>query len=174
MFVVLYIPEFLGFSLWLTYPERMNLILAVALAMFAAIEAYSTFLQVILQDKKNMMEDKKNMIDDARNELEKAYGPLFTILNKYEFGNKEKQEFFDLNDNEKAQVDAIMATYPFMFPLDINDLWKKMNQKPKAYMNASTGAMLYYEIPTEFRDKINKEYDYRVKKYNQLVRKEEK
>lgn len=164
LFAVLYTPEFLGINLWLSYTERMNLILTVALAMFAAIEAYSTYLQVEL-------ENKKNMINDAKNELEKAYGPLFAILNKFELG-AEMDQFIYLTNEEKIRVDEVMATYPFMFPSDINNLWKKINQKPDAVVRGDTLEITDYKIPTEFRDKINEEYDRRVKKYNKLVNKE--
>jgi hypothetical protein len=176
LFVVLYIPEFLGFSFWLTYPERMNLILTVAIAMFAAIEGYSTYMQVVLQDK-------KNMIDDARNELEKAYGPINSLLNKI----VEKDEnFIKLNVSEKLKLDEIMSTYPFMFSQEINDYWQKniRNLETKEGVKVDKNMFLRgsgpfeaahfydeYQIPLEFVTIFNSEYKTKVQSYNDLLRK---
>lgn len=111
LFIVLYIPEFFGESLWITYTERMNLILTVALIMFAAIEGYSTNIQAELQKR-------RNLIDDARNELEKAYGPLYTLLNEYPFLDTIEHEFgkpqnlINLDAMKKMRLDNIVATHP--------------------------------------------------------------
>jgi hypothetical protein len=35
------------------------------------------------------MEENRHLIADSRNGLEKAYGPLYTLLNKVEFADKE-------------------------------------------------------------------------------------
>ncbi len=39
------------------------------------------------------MEENRHLIADARNELEKAYGPLYTLLNKVGSEDKDKGTF---------------------------------------------------------------------------------
>jgi hypothetical protein len=60
-----------------------------------------------------------------------------------------------------------------MFPSDILELWKNKIQtiKPRDLVG-ETLAPNSYDIPLEFRDRINQEYDQRVKKYYRLVGKE--
>ncbi len=159
----LYIPELLGFRLGLSYTEKTSIILTSAITLFAAIEGYSTYMQVEL-------ENKKNMIEDARNELEKAYGPLYTLLNTFHFKSDKQKEFY-LGNNEKIHVDEILATYPFMFPPEIYDLWLKKIQNLSPSLDVDTFTTKDYTIPFEFRDRINEEYGRRVKKYNELLKK---
>ena len=79
--LVLYFPQLTGYSGHisvlsdLTFMDKTTLLLTFALASFAAVEGFSTF-------KRASMESKRDQIEDARNELEKAYGPLYTLLNK--------------------------------------------------------------------------------------------
>jgi len=159
----LYIPELLGSQSSLSYTDRTSIILTSALTLFAAIEGYSTYMQVEL-------ENKKNMIEDARNELEKAYGPLYTLLNTFHFESDKENEFY-VSNNEKIRVDEILATYPFMFPPEIYDLWLKKIQNLSPSIDTETFTVRAYSMPFEFRDRINEEYDRRVKRYNELLKK---
>jgi len=153
---------------WITfmpieYSEKFSILLTVAIAVFAAVEGYSTYMHVVLADR-------RNRIEDARNELEKAYGPLYTLLNTYvPFGEEEKS--FELYPEGKRDLDKIMATYPFMFPSEIYDYWRKNVQKAMPYVDTTNLQPVGYEIYKEFRDKINEEYDRRVKEYNELLKK---
>jgi len=143
------------------FNEKISIILTFAISMFAAVEGYSTYMHVVLADK-------RNRIEDARNELEKAYGPLYTVLNKFApFTEEEKS--FELSQEEKSLLDKTMATYPFMFPSEIYDYWRQNIQNLGPYAYTSNLQPAGYEIYMEFRDKINEEYDRKVKEYNELL-----
>ena len=76
--VFLYLPPLaqsygaLGLS-GLTFMDKTTILLTFALAVFAAIEGFSTY-------RRASTEAKRHQVEDARNELEKAYGPLYTCL----------------------------------------------------------------------------------------------
>ena len=112
----------------------------------------------------------RNLIEDARNELEKAYGHLYTLLNKHDpFGDKNR---ILITPEEKNKIDKIFATYPFMFPSELYTLWRDKIQKLKhGLVDSATLDITHYEIPLEFIAKINEEYDRRVKRYNKLLKK---
>ena len=115
--LVLYFPQMTGYSGHisvlsdLTFMDKTTLLLTFALAAFAAVEGFSTF-------KRASTEAKRHQIEDARNELEKAYGPLYTLLNKT---TKAEDSAFWLDFEERRRINEIIATYPFMFPLQIID-----------------------------------------------------
>jgi len=154
----LYIPQSPVASL--SDREKVNIFLTSAITLFAMVEGYSTYMHVVL-------ERDRNIIEDARNELEKAYGPLYTMLNKVSLFTLK----LELTPAEKSNLDKIMATYPFMFPSEIYDLWRKEIQNVPPIVYTSTLTPAGYEILLEFRDKINEEYDRRVKRYNEILKK---
>ena len=161
---ILYFAEHLGISLPLSYTDRTTILLTSALTMFAAIEGYSTYMHVEL-------ENRKNKIEDARNELEKAYGPIYTLLNAFDISSDPKKECY-LTPEYKDRLDEIVARYPYVFPDKIYSFWQDTirNLKP-AFLDGHELTPSYYEIPLTFRDMINEEYDRRVKKYNELLKK---
>ena len=118
LILVLYSPEISGTSIPvlsdLTFEAKTTLILTFTLAVFASIEGYSTFIRATL-------ESKRFRVEDAKHELEKAYGPLYTLLNKSSLSGETS---FWLDFDERKKLDEIMATYPFMFPQKINDMWR--------------------------------------------------
>lgn len=150
----IFFSDYIGIVLPISFTDRTNIFLSFAIALFAALEGYSTFMQVELSQK-------TNIIEDAKNELEKAYGPLYTLLNNINL--KFDQEGFWLTIEEKNKLDNIMATYPFMFPSEINNLWRK---NPVALAAAQQ-----FQFSMELRNKINQEYKRRVKRYNELLKK---
>ena len=170
--IVLYIPEFIGGSLWLNYTDRMNLILTVALTMFAAIEGYSSYIQAESQNN-------RNLIEDARNELEKVYGPLYSLLNS---NTDEILKVVNLLDDDKKYLDSLFSAYPFMFTTEIYDTWQKKIQNIECKGTTSkivgaTGSQRelkfarYYYIPLEFKKMIDLEYDHKVRRYDKLLKK---
>ena len=123
------------------------------------------------------MQNNRNLIEDARNELEKAYGPLYSLLNSNIIN---ELKIIDLLDEDKKFLDNIFATYPFMFPIKIYDAWQNKiqnvdSQGTKTKAVGITGnqrdfrIIRYYSIPLEFNNMINEEYDRRVKRYNELL-----
>lgn len=133
---------------------RISLVFSSSIAVFSSIQYISA---------KNRVR-----IEDARNELEKAYGPLYTILNrsKYEGVGKIILEIMDLDEFDKNELDEILSTYPFMFHSEIFEYWRNEIQGIKSsrrYGGSSHG------IPVKFRDMINKEYDVRRRRYNKLI-----
>ena len=108
--------------------------------------------------------------------LKKAYGPIYSLLNShirtYSHGNK-KISLCMLNRDEKACLDGIFAAYPYMFPSEVYEYWKEhvhglMAQGLIAGTNISIDPP-FYDIPLEFKDMGNAEYELRVEKYNELL-----
>lgn len=162
--LALFTPELLGFQLGLSYTEKTNVLLTFAIAMFAAVEGYSTYMQVEL-------EHNKNVILDARNELEKVYGPLYTLLR---VPIDVKKKTMELDGKEKMLLDEKFSTYPFMFPSIVYDLWQKKIRSLKhssIHLDANDLVVGLYSIPLDFVSKINEEYVHRVKSLKKLLEK---
>ena len=132
--------------------DMIDVLLALVIAFFSGVQGYSTLSQVRLAKK-------RNRIEDLRNELEKAYGPLFTLVNIPDFTSKKGVL---LPAEQKWNMDEIMANHPFMFPPEIYDLWRDKIQP----------ALPPCLIPLELRDKINRGYTSRVQEYRELLKKE--
>jgi hypothetical protein len=169
--LVLYFPQLTGYSGHisvlsdLTFMDKTTLLLTFALAAFAAIEGFSTF-------KRASTEAKRNQIEDARNELEKAYGPLYTLLNKTA---KTENSAFWLDFEERRRINEIIATYPFMFTLQIIELWQQKIRTLASTIETSDLKSAKYEVNLdvylELRNLINEEYNQRVKNYRDLLEK---
>jgi hypothetical protein len=166
--LILYSPEFTSTALPvlsdLKFDQKTNLTLTFSIAIFAAIEGYATF-------KRAKMEENRHQIDDARNELEKAYGPLYTILNRVTEGSKDKYSFW-LEFEERRKIDEIIATYPFMFSPQIYAFWQEKIRNPQTSVKdpkleqyGGVDLRVYGELGVL----INKEYTQRVKKYHELI-----
>ena len=171
LFLVLYSQQLFAIHISglsdLGFNEKTTLLLTFALASFAGIEGYSTFMRASL-------EKKRHQIEDARNELEKAYGPLYALLNKVEASDDSKTAFW-LEFEERKKLNEIMATYPFMFPPKINGLWQEKIRHLGTVIETSslkpTGYEINLNVYIEFRNMINEEYALRVKSYRKLVEK---
>jgi hypothetical protein len=151
----------------LQYSERFNILLASAITIFTLVGSYSTYMQVVSTRE-------RNSIEDARNELEKAYGPLYSILNFPEgFEEKSQEKSLKLTFEEFKTIDEIIAVYPWMFPEEIIQLWVKTRKATQFISGGWTdlGQVTVYEVSLEFRDKVNQEYSFRVQTYNRLLRK---
>ena len=149
----------------LSFMDKITVLLTFALASFAAVEGYSTFSRVSL-------EAKWHKIEDARNELEKAYGPLYTLLNKFTSSSDDKIGFW-LEFDERKKVDDIMATYPFMFSSQINDLWQQKIRKLGSLLGNSDVKSVHeinLDVYVELRNLINAEYARKVNEYHELLK----
>lgn len=161
----------------LTTNESINLIFTSVIALFAIVQAYSTVMQVLLYDR-------QNKIEDIRSELEKAYGPLYSILSRPEellktgaklsvatsegttVDNRSEELMIRLNREDKDHLDDIMICYPFIFPSDVVALWRvRIRDKSGYTFDARTLQTVDYAIPLKFRDRIEEEYNRRVKEY---------
>ena len=171
LIVVLYSPQIIG-SLTnsshiplfsdLSFMDKTTVLLTFALASFAAVEGFSTY-------KRASMEHKRHAIEDGRNELEKAYGPLFTILNK---PTEKNRSIFWLDFDERRKIDEIIATYPFMFPSEITELWQLKIRDLASTLDSSLESAKYdaqFDVYLELKKLINKEYDERVLNYRLLL-----
>jgi hypothetical protein len=144
----------------LAYSDKINIMLTFAIAMFAAVEGYSTYTQVVMEDRRNKMES-------AKDELEKAYAPLYTLLSRFQWGASEYEVV--LEEDDKTHLDQIMAAYPFMFPAEIYEIWHQKIYKMKAGVTVDLSNLTSsYAIPREFVEKIAAEYDRRVRRYNEV------
>ena len=140
---------------------KVQIFLTVILVMFATLEGYSTYIQVV-------QTEIQNKIKDSWKALELAYGPLFSLLNGSLVG-KEILGFFDVEENHKVKLDDIFSRYPFMFPQAIFEFWKeKIQGMEKQYSKDSTHRTIY-PVHVEFRKMINDEYQQRVDEYNKLI-----
>jgi hypothetical protein len=152
----------------LSFNEKTTIILAYTLTTFAALEGWSIFMTMAIQHK-------RFLVDDSRNELEKAYGPLYTILNKSSSPDEEKKGFW-LDFEERKRIDEIMATYCFMFPAQIYRLWQEKIRNLAAQIeNADFGRAdleINLGVYVEFRKLINEEYDRRISSYHELLKKD--
>jgi thymidylate synthase ThyX len=168
---LVYFPQLTGYSgrisvlSDLTFMDKTTLLLTFALASFAAVEGFSTF-------KRASMESKREQIEDARNELEKAYGPLYTILNK---PAKSENSAFWLDFEERRRINETIATYPFMFPSQIIELWQQKIRNLTSTLETSNLKAAKYEVNLdvylELRNLINEEYNRKVKNYRELLEK---
>lgn len=156
------------------YRDKINIILTLAIALFAAVEGYSTYLQVLLANK-------RNKIEDLRNELATAYGPLYTIMSyawEVSKDSKTGENIVKLDSEDKKKLDSIFATYPFMFEPMIYNLWREKIQKLESSsfrvmpLRDGLKQIPLYHIPEQFRNRLNDEYDRKVKEYNKLLKKE--
>ena len=167
--VILYIPQLTGYSGHisvlsdLTFMDKTTILLTFALAVFAAIEGFSTF-------KRAGMEGKRHQIEDARNELEKAYGPLYTLLNN---PSKSATGTLWLDYDERKRIDEIIATYPFMFPAEVTEMWQQKIRNLTSTFDSHNAKASKYEVNldvyVELRKMINQEYSVRVKNYRELL-----
>jgi hypothetical protein len=149
----------------LSFMDKITVLLTFALASFAAVEGYSTFMRA-------SMEAKWHKIEDARNELEKAYGPLYTLLNKITSSSDDKIGFW-LEFDERKKLDDIMATYPFMFSSQINDLWQQKIRKLGNLLGNSDVKSVHeinLDVYVELRNLINAEYARKVNEYHELLK----
>jgi hypothetical protein len=163
MLILYFLPVFSN----LTFMDKTNLLLTFSISVFAAIEGYSTF-------KRWSMEEKNHKLADARNELERAYGPLYTLLNKTDIVNKETASFW-LSFDERKKLDEIIASYPFMFTPQINKLWQDKIRKMESLIETSSiyvnGSSINLGVYIDLRDMINEEYSRKVKLYHELLEK---
>jgi len=164
--VLLYSPD-VPVTSNLTFLEKTSLFAAFAFAAFAAVESYATYDHAAF-------EKKRYKIEDARNELEKAYGPLYSILNKAAVhGDETKVYWLEFEDRKKAN--DLLATYPFMFSSQINELRQEKIQKLGSMIETSTSSPGKYTVNLEpyadLRRLINEEYARKVKNYRELLEK---
>jgi hypothetical protein len=169
LILVLYSPEIFSTHIpvlsEVKFEQKTDLILTFSIAVFAAMEGYATY-------QRWSMEHNRHKVEDARNELQRAYGPLYTLLNKRVPANHEKNSFW-LDFDERKRIDEIMATYPFMFPAQIHDLWQQKIRSPVSFVqepSEPTGIGIDLSSYLELRDMINKEYTSRVKAYRELLK----
>ena len=168
--LVLFLPQLLGIYVPalsdLTFFDRTSLFAAVAFAAFAAIEGFSSY-------DRSLFEIRRYQIEDSRNELEKAYGPLFTILNKAAARCDENAAFW-LEREERKRIDDILSTYPFMFPPKINALWqdkiRDLSSK-NAEFDQDRGECAVQEPYAMLKELVSEEYSRRLENYHKLIEK---
>ena len=154
---VIFGSELIGHSV-LSVTDSINVLLALTVAVFAIVQGMAAYTQYEMQ--KNT-----NLIEAAKNELEKAYAPLFVVLNNH---GKTDKKGIRLTEEQKFNLDLILAT--FTFPEPIEAYWKKNVQEIGLviYKEETDAGMIEpaIHIPIEFRNMINSEYEQRFKEYN--------
>ncbi len=168
-FLVLYANDLFGIKIpvvsALNFLEKTSLFAAFAFAAFAAVESISSLYRA-------SFETKRYQIEDARNELEKAYGPLYSILNKASVRGDAKKDYW-LEYEERKKIDEILATYPFMFSVEINTLWQDKIRNLESIIETSAmnagKVKINLDAYMELKNIVNEEYSSKVKKYRELL-----
>jgi hypothetical protein len=147
------------------YSDRLIILLTFAITIFTMVGSYSTYLQVVFAQA-------ASRIEDARNELEKAYGPLYSILN-YPVRVEEKSVKIGVRDFKT--IDRIISVYPWMFPERVRISWNE-TRRPTPSISPREMSLgqteLLHDVPREFRDMVNDEYRHRVERYDRLLGKD--
>ena len=168
-FLVFYANDLFSLSVpvvsdW-NFLEKTSLFAAFAFAAFACVESIAT-------SNRSSFDIKRYRIEDARNELEKAYGPLYSMLNKASAQGGEGAGFW-LDYEERKKIDAVLATYPFMFSPEINRLWQDQirNLESMIETSALNGGKLKINLDAyaELKELVNVEYARKVKNYHELL-----
>jgi hypothetical protein len=149
----------------LTFLEKTSLFAAFAFAAFASVESLATH-------DRAAFDTKRYLIEDSRNELEKAYGPLYSILNKASVGSNEKRDFW-LEYEDRKKIDEILATYTFMFSPKINNLWQEKIRDLSSMIETSAlhsgKVKINLDAYAEMKNIVNEEYARKVTTYKELV-----
>jgi len=139
------------------------------------LTSFLTFVIMIFTIVQVSLDDRRNRIEDMRNELEKAYGPLYGLLNSPEVENRQiftgetaKIAGLDLSKEEKNQLDSIFIAHSYMFPKYLFELWLKRIRYLKSFRPPPHDKE-YFAIPTEFKKKIDEEYSRKKKEYNEVI-----
>lgn len=148
------------YSTDLNFNQQVNVYLTYMIAIFAFVEAFSTWSRYI-QSKRRFQ------IEDLWKALERVYGPLFSILSQ----KRRRPEITDkgtvetslpITGTEKDELDKIFEKYPFMFPPDILNYWKEKIQNPDPFNTI-------FLVSLDFTDMLSQEYSRIVAQYNSLV-----
>ena len=171
---ILYYEPF-GISEMFDNTSKINLLLSITLAEFAGYEGISTFSQYTL-------EKRRILIEDTRNELEKAYGQVYSELNRRKEPNDiieifrtltKKPLFKDktyISFQQKMLIDDIFMKYPFLFSTKLLKLWEKEFQSlSPERLDSPKGPIEFFLIPNEFKDALTEEYKQKLEQYNELV-----
>jgi len=130
--------------------DKIKIILASALVIFAQVQANSTLTQIRLERGRNVI-----------NEMEKLYGPIYHILNKLEISQIEEDKLI-IHINDLSEMNRVISQYPFMLTREIFELWR--NKILGIGVDSRLGFNRYH-IPLEFREKVNNEYEKMLKSY---------
>ncbi len=166
--IILYSPEIFSAHIpvfsEINFEQKTTLTLTFSIAIFAAIEGYSTYVRA-------QLERTKFKLENAKEELEKAYGPLYSMLNKAA-KDTDKTAFW-LDFEERKRLDEIMATFPFMFPPQINEFWRNKIQMLGSNLEAENLNLkeidINFGVYLEFKKMINEEYTRKVQDFHSLM-----
>jgi hypothetical protein len=140
--------------------DQISFFLSSTIALFAFIEAFSTYLQVRL-------EKDRNRLQQIRDELQ-VYGPLYGIFNtKPEY--KTGRAFVPINADEKRKIDNIFIDYPFLIvPLTLS-IWQVHIERLEPYKKEPEQIFM---IPMFFISHISIQYDDLTDEYHKRIGKE--
>jgi hypothetical protein len=140
--------------------DQISFFLSSAIALFAFIEAFSTYIQVRL-------EKDRDKLQQVRDELQ-VYGPLYGIFNtKLEY--KAARAFVPINAKEKRKIDNIFINYPFLIvPLTLS-IWQDHIERLEPCKKETEPIFM---IPMFFISHISLQYDYLTDEYHRRTGKE--
>ena len=146
----------------LEWSERINIILTVAIIVFAWIQI--------------SLDRKRSRIETLRDELEKAYGSLFSMFITLKRA-KMRDFYHDLDmlidHHDKQNLDKIMIQYPYMFDVELWEFWNDEIKTARPYsssINSVTAATEnWYFISGIFIEGVFEGYKLRKNEYYRLT-----
>lgn len=143
---------------------KIELMLTLTIMVFAIVEGFSTYLQVV--DNRMFLR-----FENLKNEIENCYGPIYhTLLNTHfsdaidqaEDGNPTVDVHYEAGEREK--LNNIFENYSYLISLDVYHDWKEYSNT----RGADDGGI---DLPFGYVERLMIEHETRVTDYRELVRK---
>ena len=132
-----------------TLSESITIYLSSSVALFAFVEALSTYLNVTIE-----RENKR--LSEIKEKIEKVYAPLYLIFSKKWTYTQEK-EFVIINKNDKDNIDSIIRSHPFfLMPLTLR-IWRIQIERLEPIKDTESNPV--FAIPAYFVTHITMQYD---------------
>lgn len=132
-----------------TLSESITIFLSSSVALFAFVEALSTYLNVTI-------EKENRRLSEIKEEIEKVYAPLYLIFSKKWTYTQEK-EFVIVNKNDKDNIDSIIRSHPFfLMPIALR-IWRIQIERLEPIKDTESNPV--FAIPAYFVTHITMQYD---------------
>ena len=141
---------------------KTNLMLSITIMIFATIEGFSTYIQVV--DNRNAL-----VFAGLQNEIENCYSPLYHI-----FMNRHFLSVIETSDNpegtihyeadERQSLNNIFEKYSYLIPMDIYHDWKGIDHDNVA----DDGGL---DIPFGYVENFLIDHESKVSQYREITNK---
>ena len=132
-----------------TLSESITIFLSSSVALFAFVEALSTYLNVI-------KERENKRLSEIKEEIEQVYAPLYLIFSK-KWTYIQEKEFVIVNKEDKYNINSIISSHPFfLMPMPLR-IWRIQIERLKPIKGTESNPV--FAIPTYFVTHITTQYD---------------